>query len=37
MIAGVLTAVAVVLIGYMSPAIRYYTRGIILSVRTVAP
>lgn len=37
MIAGVLTAIAIFLIGIVPQAIRYYSRGIIFSVRTVAP
>jgi hypothetical protein len=37
MIAGVLTAIAIFLIGIMPQAIRYYSRGIVFSVRTVAP
>ena len=37
MIAGVLTAIAIFIIGTFPGAVRYYSRGIILSVRTVAP
>jgi len=37
MIAGVLTAIVVFIIGIFPGAIRYYSRGIIFSVRTVAP
>jgi hypothetical protein len=37
MIAGVLTAIAIFLIGIVPKAIRYYSRGIVYSVRTVAP
>ncbi len=37
MIAGVLTAIAIFFVGTFPKAARYYSRGIILSVRTVAP
>jgi len=37
MIAGILTAIAIFFLGTFPSAVRYYSRGIILSVRTVAP
>ena len=37
MIAGILTAIAIFFLGTFPRAVRYYSRGIILSVRTVAP
>jgi hypothetical protein len=37
MIAGILTAIAIFFNGTLPSAARYYSRGIILSVRTVAP
>jgi hypothetical protein len=37
MIAGILTAIAIFFNGTLPSAARYYARGIILSVRTVAP
>ena len=37
MIAGILTAIAIFFIGIFPSGARYYARGIILSVRTVAP
>ena len=37
MIAGILTAIAIFFRGTFPSAVRYYSGGIILSVRTVAP
>ena len=37
MIAGILTAIAIFFLGIFPSGARYYARGIILSVRTVAP
>jgi len=37
MIAGLLTAVAVVLLGIIPPGLRFYAQALITSVRTIAP
>jgi hypothetical protein len=37
MIAGLLTAVAVVLLGIIPPGLRFYAQSLITSVRTIAP
>lgn len=37
MVAGVLTAIAIFFLGILPSTVRYYSRGIIFSVRTVAP
>jgi hypothetical protein len=37
MIAGLLTAVAVVLLGIVPPGLRFYAQSLITSVRTIAP
>lgn len=37
MIAGLLTAVAVVLLGIVPPGLRFYAQALVTSVRTIAP